>query len=463
VISLNNEWKEKMINKDIKQRRGSKRDIVFIIAGNLAGHEISFVVKPSTAITDNRIIDKNSLQNGEIELVNENADNRTGVSITLKEEDTYSLEPGNYVYDLDDLTAAVTLAGGLFILTADVQTPFDNLGSLPQNCSRAVLAMPCEFEDNTFVYKVAEGGKDKFTGIDTAETKNILGIDLLESGKVDKIEGKGLSEVNLSSQMKSDYDTAFGHLSDLNNPHCVTKNQIGLGNVVNADTTNPANIIQNTNYRFSTDSEKANWNSAFSDKHTHANKTSLDAINQNLSTTGTPQFSQLGLGRSTQGAWSLALQLGLSTKAGTFIDWEGGNARLRESGYNFEFSNYDGSSLVVTFKTGGSGNVSYKPLTTNGQAYKVTSVTASTLLTASDHVVLVTASSSDKTITLPITGINDGTIFVVKKTDSGIGKVIVQGVSGTIDGQSSIELNVQYSAVQLLKNGSNYFILSKIT
>lgn len=450
-----------MITKDIKQRRGSRQDLIFKAAGNLTGREISFVVKPTTEITDMRVIDKNNLRIEEIELIYDDSSGCTNISVVLSEEDTYSLNPGNYFYDLDDLTVSVTLASGLFMLIADVQTPFDNLDVLPQNCPRAILAMPDEFEDNAFICKTSEEGKGKFTGIDKVDVKILLGIDLLENGKVDKEDGKGLSETNLTPQMKSDYDTAFEHVSGKSNPHCVTKSQVNLGNVVNVDATNPANITQSADYRFANDIEKSNWNSAFSDKHTHANKTNLDNINQNLSTGSTPQFGQLGAGRAAVGTWSLALQSGITTRTGTYIDWEGGNARLRENGYNLEFSNYDGSGLVVTLRTGGSGNISYKPLITNGQAYKVASVNSNIQLTSSDHVALVTTSSSDKTVTLPITGITDGTVFFVKKADSGSGKVIIQGTSGTIDGQTSVELNAQYAAIQLIKNGANYFVLAK--
>lgn len=450
-----------MITKDIKQRRGSKQNLIFEAAGNLTGREISFVVKPTTEITGVRIIDKNNLRIGEIELIYESSSNITNISVLLCEEDTYSLNPGNYFYDLDDLTESVTLAGGLFMLSADVQTPFDNLEALPQNCPRAILAMPDEFEDDSFICKSTEEGKGKFTGRTRADVKTILGICLLENGKVDKEEGKGLSEVNLTEPMKSGYDAAFEHVSERNNPHGVTKSQIGLGNVVNADTTNPANITQSAEYRFANDNEKSNWNSAFSDKHTHTNKTNLDNINQSLSTGGAPQFSQLGIGRAVVGTWSLALQSGITTKGGTYIDWEGGNARLRENGYNLEFSNYDGSALVLTLKTGSSGNISYKPFITNGQVYKVVSVSSNVQLTALDHVVLVSASSSDKIVTLPITGITDGAVFFIKKTDSGSGKVIIQGASGTIDGQSCIELNAQFAAIQLIKSGANYFVLAR--
>lgn len=40
------------------------------------------------------------------------------------------------------------------------------------------------------------------------------------------------------------------------------KAAVGLGNVVNLDTSNPANISQTSSYRFVTDAEKATWNSS---------------------------------------------------------------------------------------------------------------------------------------------------------------------------------------------------------
>lgn len=50
------------------------------------------------------------------------------------------------------------------------------------------------------------------------------------------------------------------HKSDVSNPHSVTKSQVGLGNVQNIDTTNPTNIIWNSNYKTVTDEQIANWN-----------------------------------------------------------------------------------------------------------------------------------------------------------------------------------------------------------
>ena len=83
--------------------------------------------------------------------------------------------------------------------------------------------------------------------------------------KVDKVEGKGLSTVdftdtsyvhtdnNLTNTLKSNYDTAYSHISSTSNPHSVTKSQVGLENVPNTDCTTTANITDSTDKRFCTD------------------------------------------------------------------------------------------------------------------------------------------------------------------------------------------------------------------
>jgi surface protein len=50
------------------------------------------------------------------------------------------------------------------------------------------------------------------------------------------------------------------HIGSTSNPHGVTKGQVGLGNVVNADTTTTANITDSLNKRFITDLERTEWN-----------------------------------------------------------------------------------------------------------------------------------------------------------------------------------------------------------
>ena len=53
---------------------------------------------------------------------------------------------------------------------------------------------------------------------------------------------------------------AYDHSQITGNPHGTTKANVGLGNVPNIDATNPANIIQTSSYRFTTDAEKSSWN-----------------------------------------------------------------------------------------------------------------------------------------------------------------------------------------------------------
>ena len=50
------------------------------------------------------------------------------------------------------------------------------------------------------------------------------------------------------------------HTSRVDNPHNVTKSQVGLGNVQNIDSTIASNISQDSTHRFVTDSEKTIWN-----------------------------------------------------------------------------------------------------------------------------------------------------------------------------------------------------------
>ena len=104
-------------------------------------------------------------------------------------------------------------------------------------------------------------------------------IDTLLGNKVDKVSGKGLSQEDyttaeksklasiteiFTTALKTTYDDAvtwittngtniLNHIASTSNPHNVTKSQVGLSNVVNADTTTTANITDSTNKRFVTD------------------------------------------------------------------------------------------------------------------------------------------------------------------------------------------------------------------
>lgn len=69
-----------------------------------------------------------------------------------------------------------------------------------------------------------------------------------------------LHGVSVSSEANNDflsYETSSGLWKNKQ----INSSSVGLGNVTNVDTTNPANITQSASYRFTTDTEKALWNS----------------------------------------------------------------------------------------------------------------------------------------------------------------------------------------------------------
>lgn len=73
--------------------------------------------------------------------------------------------------------------------------------------------------------------------------------------------------------------------------------------------------------------------------------------------------------------------------------------------------------------------------------------------------VLMTTSTTDKTVTLPTASDNANRIITVKKVDSDSGIVIVEGEGAeTIEGESSISLSVQNDAITVQCDGIDWLI-----
>lgn len=93
--------------------------------------------------------------------------------------------------------------------------------------------------------------KSKLAGIATGAEVNV---------QADWSESNNTSDSYIKNKPALNFEPANSniqaHISSTSNPHNTTKSQVGLGNVPNVDATNPGNIIQDSNHRFTTDAEK---------------------------------------------------------------------------------------------------------------------------------------------------------------------------------------------------------------
>lgn len=93
----------------------------------------------------------------------------------------------------------------------------------------------------------------------------------------------------------------------------------------------------------------------------------------------------------------------------------------------------------------------------------VSAKSADYTITDSDDVrtVLVTTSSTDRTITLPTAADNTNREIIVKKDDSGTGTVIIDPGSGLIDGATTYTLYNQYAWIKIVCDGTNWSIIAQ--
>lgn len=113
-----------------------------------------------------------------------------------------------------------------------------------------------------------------------------------------------------------------------------------------------------------------------------------------------------------------------------------------------------GTAGYVPYNTG-SGTLSW----THGQtSTNAVSSADYTILDADGYYcILVTTGNSDRTVTLPAAANNTGRSIMIKKADTGTGKVLI---SGTIDGSSTAavnELTVQYASSEVYSDGTSWF------
>jgi len=122
---------------------------------------------------------------------------------------------------------------------------------------------------------------------------------------------------------------------------------------------------------------------------------------------------------------------------------------------SYTFPTGDGiASQVMT--TDGSGNLDFQNYVGGFQ----TKTDEDYTILQTDGAVMVSTGASDRTMTLPSAGTSDGKIIIIKKIDSGAGKVIVDGNGAqTIDGSTTVNITMQYDSITIISNGANWFII----
>ena len=88
------------------------------------------------------------------------------------------------------------------------------------------------------------------------------------------------------------------------------------------------------------------------------------------------------------------------------------------------------------------------------------SKTSNYILTNSDCFIAADASLSGFTLTLPTAIGIQGSSFTIKKIDSSSNIITINTTtSQTIDGDTSITIDIQYTSVTFISNGSNWYII----
>ncbi len=135
-----------------------------------------------------------------------------------------------------------------------------------------------------------------------------------------------------------------------------------------------------------------------------------------------------------------------------FLDSSGTEFDLLHHGAAVQASAPDPVTGKLWLDTSATGSI--------GRTVTIRTVTADTTLVDSDVVVLCNGTSPGITITLPTAVGREGKIFYVKKIDSSGNSVTIEGDgSETIDNQLFQLLSSQYDAVEVVSDGSEWWII----
>lgn len=179
---------------------------------------------------------------------------------------------------------------------------------------------------------VNSGGDIKINGVSINTGGTLDNVFYLDTQDMDDVaDGTTYvkTENNLTDDLKTNYDSAYTHSTTTGNPHSVTKTDVGLENVVNADTTNADNISDGLTNAIITLAQETNFETAYSKAH-----------DQNTDTgTSSDDFS-----------------IGDGTDTDKTITANNGDANAPQLKYNSSTNTWQYSNDGTTFNDMGSGS-----------------------------------------------------------------------------------------------------------
>ena len=98
----------------------------------------------------------------------------------------------------------------------------------------------------------------------------------------------------------------------------------------------------------------------------------------------------------------------------------------------------------------------------NGGSFgSVRSVSATTTITTSDYAILADSTAAAITVTLPAASTVTGRIFFIKRVNAGANNVVIDpSAAETIDGAATHTLSAQWARIEIISNGSAWFIIA---
>lgn len=220
----------------------------------------------------------------------------------------------------------------------------------------------------------------------------------------------------------------------------------GLWKTVNGSVQSPASLLVNADVDAAAEIEQSKISNLISDLDSKA-------------PLAYPEFD--GVVHITGGGGALAIMdptLGVGYSH--YIKAQSGILKFQYSAYGYD------TQFSIDCSAGSTGtirsvvqcpwNASVTNLTTTkGLAIGIQTVSSSTTCNGS---AMVLANASSGNIALTLQAALTGQLVKIKKTDSSTNTVTITPPSGTIDGESSVILSVQYQSVTIVCDGTNYFL-----